>query len=210
MSAKTVIAAALLAWGAGAAYASGATDLLQAWQLAQEYRLSLPFAAGGNTDAFARMVAALGGPADFCERPLQYLPQAPVQRPAPAPRAGWARSSPRCRAMSPNWRRSWALRCSSAPAEACCPLPRRWRSPRPRGRWRPARWRCRRRPSFSALGAVRTAAGAFRSARCAKMLRVCGRDVCASFWEGAEDVPARLGRCRSRAAANTRALPAGR
>ena len=35
MSAKTVIAAALLAWGAGAAYASGATDLLQAWQLAQ-------------------------------------------------------------------------------------------------------------------------------------------------------------------------------
>ncbi|MFO1215440.1 MAG: thymidine phosphorylase [Burkholderiaceae bacterium] len=48
--------------------------------------------SGAALERFARMVAALGGPADFCERPLQHLPQAPVQRPAPAPRAGWVQS----------------------------------------------------------------------------------------------------------------------
>ncbi len=38
---------------------------------------------------FARMVAALGGPADFVEKPQRYLAAAPVQRPALAARDGW-------------------------------------------------------------------------------------------------------------------------
>ena len=38
---------------------------------------------------FARMVTSLGGPADFCERPGHYLPQAPVQLPVLAQRGGF-------------------------------------------------------------------------------------------------------------------------
>lgn len=44
---------------------------------------------GSALERFARMVAALGGPADFVERPGQYLVAAPVSRPVPAPREGW-------------------------------------------------------------------------------------------------------------------------
>jgi thymidine phosphorylase len=35
------------------------------------------------------MVSALGGPADFVDRPAHYLPAAPVQLTVPAPRSGW-------------------------------------------------------------------------------------------------------------------------
>jgi thymidine phosphorylase len=38
------------------------------------------------------MVAALGGPADFCERAAHYLPAAPVQIDVPALRDGWVGS----------------------------------------------------------------------------------------------------------------------
>jgi thymidine phosphorylase len=38
------------------------------------------------------MVAALGGPADFCERAAHHLPAAPVQRDVPALNAGWVQS----------------------------------------------------------------------------------------------------------------------
>jgi thymidine phosphorylase len=44
---------------------------------------------GSALEHFARMVAALGGPADFCERALQYLPAAPVQCAVLAGAAGW-------------------------------------------------------------------------------------------------------------------------
>ena len=47
---------------------------------------------------------------------------------------------------------SSARRCSSAPAAASCPPSRRWPSPTPRARWRPARWRCR-----AALATARSA-----------------------------------------------------
>jgi thymidine phosphorylase len=47
---------------------------------------------GSALDRFARMVAALGGPADFCERPQVYLPAAPVVRVVRARRAGWVGS----------------------------------------------------------------------------------------------------------------------
>ncbi|HWH82773.1 MAG TPA: thymidine phosphorylase, partial [Burkholderiaceae bacterium] len=46
-------------------------------------------ADGRALERFARMVAALGGPADFVERPQHYLAAAPVQRALRAPRAGW-------------------------------------------------------------------------------------------------------------------------
>jgi len=45
--------------------------------------------SGCALEQFARMVTALGGPADFCERPGHYLPSAPVQLPVLAPRAGF-------------------------------------------------------------------------------------------------------------------------
>jgi len=44
---------------------------------------------GSALERFARMVAALGGPADFVERPAHYLAVAPVQQAVPAPRDGW-------------------------------------------------------------------------------------------------------------------------
>ena len=44
---------------------------------------------GSALDRFARMVAALGGPADFVERPGQYLAAAPVSCPVPAAHDGW-------------------------------------------------------------------------------------------------------------------------
>ena len=43
---------------------------------------------GRATEHFARMVAALGGPADFVERANGYLAAAPVTKPVPAPAAG--------------------------------------------------------------------------------------------------------------------------
>ena len=45
--------------------------------------------SGRALERFARMVAALGGPGDFCEKPHQYLRSAPVQLAVKAPRAGW-------------------------------------------------------------------------------------------------------------------------
>ncbi|MCX8995675.1 thymidine phosphorylase [Rhizobiaceae bacterium BDR2-2] len=45
--------------------------------------------SGAAADIFARMVHALGGPADFIERPTAYLAQAPVIRPVPAVASGF-------------------------------------------------------------------------------------------------------------------------
>lgn len=46
-------------------------------------------ADGRAADRFARMVAALGGPDDFLERPHDYLARAPVVRPCTAERSGF-------------------------------------------------------------------------------------------------------------------------
>ena len=46
-------------------------------------------ASGRAMETFARMVHALGGPADFCERPTAYLLQAPVVLEVPAPHDGY-------------------------------------------------------------------------------------------------------------------------
>ena len=55
-------------------------------------RVDAVLANGASLEHFAKMVAALGGPADFCERPAAYLPAAPVQREVPAPRDGWVQA----------------------------------------------------------------------------------------------------------------------
>ena len=52
-------------------------------------RVDAALISGAALERFARMVAALGGPADFCERPQRYLVAAPVLRAVPAPRSGW-------------------------------------------------------------------------------------------------------------------------
>jgi thymidine phosphorylase len=69
-------------------------ELLQlgglAADMAQGFRMvDAALASGQALERFARMVHALGGPADFCERPGSYLACAPVQRDVLAPRAGW-------------------------------------------------------------------------------------------------------------------------
>ncbi|WP_332302187.1 thymidine phosphorylase [Rhizobium sp. GR12] len=48
--------------------------------------------SGRAMEVFAKMVAALGGPSDFVERPFDYLPSAPVILPVPAERSGWLTS----------------------------------------------------------------------------------------------------------------------
>jgi thymidine phosphorylase len=45
--------------------------------------------SGKAMEVFARMVHALGGPGDFCERPQAYLPQAPVMLDVEAPADGY-------------------------------------------------------------------------------------------------------------------------
>jgi thymidine phosphorylase len=45
-------------------------------------------ASGAAAEAFAAMVAALGGPADLLESPDELLPRAPIIRPVEAPQAG--------------------------------------------------------------------------------------------------------------------------
>ena len=55
-------------------------------------RVDAVLASGAALEHFAKMVAALGGPADFCDRPASYLPSAPVQREVPALRDGWVQA----------------------------------------------------------------------------------------------------------------------
>ncbi|MEJ7138751.1 thymidine phosphorylase [Amphibiibacter pelophylacis] len=45
--------------------------------------------SGAAAERFARMVAALGGPADLLERPDHYVAEAPVVQPVLAPRSGF-------------------------------------------------------------------------------------------------------------------------
>ena len=52
-------------------------------------RLAASLSDGSAAERFARMVAALGGPADLLERSDAWLTPAPVVHDVPAPRAGW-------------------------------------------------------------------------------------------------------------------------
>lgn len=62
---------------------------LAADQSAAEQKLQKALDSGAALEKFARMVKALGGPADFCERPDDYLPQAQIIRPVFSPEPGY-------------------------------------------------------------------------------------------------------------------------
>ena len=51
-------------------------------------KIEAALSSGRAAEIFGRMVAALGGPADFIERPEKHLAAAPVVRAVPSPRAG--------------------------------------------------------------------------------------------------------------------------
>jgi thymidine phosphorylase len=51
-------------------------------------RAEQALASGAAAERFARMVAALGGPADLLERAAHHLPSAPITRPVSLPRGG--------------------------------------------------------------------------------------------------------------------------
>jgi thymidine phosphorylase len=55
-------------------------------------RVDRALSSGAALEKFARMVAALGGPTDFCERAAHHLAAAPVVQPVSAPRSGWVQS----------------------------------------------------------------------------------------------------------------------
>lgn len=54
-----------------------------------EKRVRKALDTGEAMERFARMIHALGGPADFCERPDTYLDQAPCELRVPASRSGY-------------------------------------------------------------------------------------------------------------------------
>lgn len=71
-----------------------AAEMLQATGIAGTNREGLARAAaaldgGKAAEVFGRMVAGLGGPADFVERSAHYLGVAPVERPVAAPNNGY-------------------------------------------------------------------------------------------------------------------------
>lgn len=56
---------------------------------AARQKLQQVLESGKALEIFARMVSALGGPADFVDKPDRYLPQAALIRPVFAPEAGY-------------------------------------------------------------------------------------------------------------------------
>lgn len=84
----TRIEVLVLAFAAEMLIQSGlATDLATAERMAQTALTS-----GRALERFGQMVAALGGPADFLDRPGDYLQSAPCIVPVLAPEAGWLSS----------------------------------------------------------------------------------------------------------------------
>jgi thymidine phosphorylase len=63
---------------------------LAADELEARTKLQAALDSGEAAERFARMVAALGGPADLVQRPDAYLDAAPIVMPAPALTAGYA------------------------------------------------------------------------------------------------------------------------
>jgi thymidine phosphorylase len=61
---------------------------LAASESAARAALSKALASGDAAERFSRMVASLGGPADFLERPRDHLARAPVIADVPAPASG--------------------------------------------------------------------------------------------------------------------------
>jgi len=55
-------------------------------------KLEASLTSGAALEKFARMISALGGPIDFCEKSTKYLVSAPVIREVTAERSGWIES----------------------------------------------------------------------------------------------------------------------
>jgi thymidine phosphorylase len=53
------------------------------------HQVDIALASGKALEHFARMVSALGGPSDFCDRPAHYLAAAPVKMDICASHSGW-------------------------------------------------------------------------------------------------------------------------
>lgn len=53
------------------------------------HKIDQALQSGQGLEQFSRMVSALGGPADFVDRPTHYLASAPVTLAVPAPRSGY-------------------------------------------------------------------------------------------------------------------------
>jgi thymidine phosphorylase len=88
LKAGTRLEAAVIAQAAEMLVQAGvARDAAQA-----EENARLALSSGEAMEHFSRMVHALGGPADFCERPDSYLQKAPVRLRVPAPRTGYLAS----------------------------------------------------------------------------------------------------------------------
>ena len=56
-------------------------------------KLEASLTSGAALEKFARMISALGGPIDFCEKSTKYLVSAPVIREVTAERSGWIESA---------------------------------------------------------------------------------------------------------------------
>ena len=74
-----------------------AAEMLVSAGMAASHKAALALAgdtldSGRAAETFARMVTALGGPADFVENCRAHLPAAPVERAVPAPRDGFVAS----------------------------------------------------------------------------------------------------------------------
>ncbi len=98
----------VLAFAAEMLVQAGSAATLDEGEVLAEAALS----SGRAMEVFAKMVAALGGPADFVDHPSRYLPSAPVILPVSAERSGW-NWHPVRRAIS-----AWSLS-SLAAAEEC-------------------------------------------------------------------------------------------
>ena len=136
--------------------------------------------SGAAAEAFARMVAALGGPADLLERPDDHLPAAPVTRsrrrptaPASSPASTCAPSaSPSSTSAAVGAARTTPSTTPSAsprsrpPASASGPRAARWPSSTPVTRLRPPVPPRRSRPPFASATACWT-----RTRRCSRSWR---------------------------------------
>lgn len=78
----------VLAFAAEMLVQAGSAATLDEGEALAEAALS----SGRAMEVFAKMVAALGGPADFVDHPSRYLPSAPVILPVSAERGGWLAS----------------------------------------------------------------------------------------------------------------------
>lgn len=70
------------------------TELLQSANLAPDEttaknQLRQALSSGKALEIFAKMVSALGGPTDFCDRPLRYLPKSSIIKPVYPKNAGY-------------------------------------------------------------------------------------------------------------------------